>query len=179
MRFPLSLAFALTLAGCVGPASPPPPAPRPVQPAPAPATPPPAAAAAAPASDDWTLRPATPGEWRYRTEAGGSAALFGAPAGGTLLTIRCDRPGRRIHLIRAGAGRGPMILRTSYGAVSWPAAPGAGPSPETVAIRSASDAALDQLAYSRGRFAVELAGLPPLVLPAWAEPARVIEDCRG
>lgn len=178
MRLPLPLAFALSLAGCVGPASPPPPAPRPVQSAPAPVAPSPAVAAA-PASNDWTLRPATPGEWRYRTEPGGSAALFGAATGSALLTIRCDRASRRIHLIRAGVGRGPMILRTSYGAVNWPTAPAAGTSPETVATRSASDAALDQLAYSRGRFAIEIAGLAPLILPAWAEPARVIEDCRN
>jgi hypothetical protein len=34
------------------------------------------------------------------------------------------------------------------------------------------------MAYSRGRFAVEINGLPTLYLPSWAEVGRVIEDCR-
>jgi len=38
---------------------------------------------------------------------------------------------------------------------------------------------LDQIAYSRGRFAIEIAGLEPLIVPAWPEVGRVIEDCRG
>ncbi|MFW2831304.1 hypothetical protein [Sphingomonas sp. ID0503] len=42
----------------------------------------------------------------------------------------------------------------------------------------ASDPFLDKIAFSRGRFTVSLAGQPRLVIPAWAEPGRVIEDCR-
>ena len=42
-----------------------------------------------------------------------------------------------------------------------------------------SDAVLDQLAYSRGRFAVEVQGQETLIVPAWAEISRVIEECRG
>lgn len=51
--------------------------------------------------------------------------------------------------------------------------------PELVAVRAANDVVLDQIAYSRGRFALEAAGLPMLILPPWAEVARVIEDCRA
>lgn len=43
---------------------------------------------------------------------------------------------------------------------------------------SARDSLLDAIALSRGRFAVEAAGLPTLYLPSWAEVSRVIEDCR-
>jgi hypothetical protein len=68
-----------------------------------------------------------------------------------------------------------MTVRTSYGAVGWSAT--ATPS-GTLAARAASDAALDQIAYSRGRFAVEVRGLETLIMPAWAEVGRVIEDCR-
>jgi hypothetical protein len=35
------------------------------------------------------------------------------------------------------------------------------------------------MAFSRGRFMVEAQGMATLVLPAWPEPARVVEDCRG
>ena len=44
---------------------------------------------------------------------------------------------------------------------------------------SPRDPLLDAMAFSRGRFAIEQPGTPPLVLPAWPEIGRVIEDCRG
>lgn len=40
------------------------------------------------------------------------------------------------------------------------------------------DPILDAIAYSRGRFMLELPGNPPLYLPSWPELTRVIEDCR-
>lgn len=43
----------------------------------------------------------------------------------------------------------------------------------------ASDSLLDALGYSRGRFIIEQQGLPTLVIPAWPEIERVVEDCRG
>jgi hypothetical protein len=42
----------------------------------------------------------------------------------------------------------------------------------------AGDPLLDAMALSKGRFALESEGLPPLSLPSWAEVTRVIEDCR-
>jgi hypothetical protein len=97
--------------------------------------------------------------------------------------VHCDRANRKVSFVRPGAGSTTMTIRTSYGAVSWPASPNMGPgtgaAPETVATRAANDTVLDQVAYSRGRFGVEVQGLSPLILPAWAEVARVIEDCRG
>ncbi|MCP1471830.1 hypothetical protein J3E64_003543 [Sphingobium sp. OAS761] len=133
----------------------------------------------APPTAGWQDRALTPGTWSYRAEAGGSIAVYGAPGGMPLLSLRCDRPTRRISLVREGMGQGIMTVRTSYGASSWPATTQAAPKAQTVAVRSATDAVLDQIAYSRGRFAVEVAGLSPLVLPPWAEVARVVEDCRG
>ena len=41
------------------------------------------------------------------------------------------------------------------------------------------DPLLDEMAFSRGRFTVEAEGLEPLILPAWPEPARVVDDCRA
>jgi hypothetical protein len=151
------LAAAL-LAGCAGrPAPAPPPAPA--------AAPPPAAVLVDPTpaatAPDWTLSPLTPGEWSYAGEAGGSEARFAG------FGLRCD-PGRREVIVSGPAG-GRLRVRTSYGERTLAAG----------AALPAADPLLDEMAFSRGRFAVETEGLETLVVPAWPEPARVIEDCRG
>ena len=179
MRFTLpsvlSVAALAVLASCVGapaqraPAPVPTPRPTPVA-RPAPPPPPPA---------DWQDRPNTAGDWRYQVDGAGSVALFGADAQSSLFIIRCDRATRRIALLRPGPAQAAMTVRTSYGAVNWPASAPAGTIAATQAIRAASDATLDQIAYSRGRFAVEVQGLEMLVLPSWAEVSRVVEDCRA
>ncbi len=168
--------FLVLLASCVAPADrAPAPAPRPApgpRPAPAPVPQP----APPPASTEWHDRPVAPGTWTYRSEGAATAALYGVSPASPVLTVRCDIATRRVSFARAGVGQGNMILRTSFGAMSWPAAVTA---TQTVAVRAASDTGLDQISYSRGKFAVEISGLAPLILPAWAEVARVIEDCRG
>ena len=40
------------------------------------------------------------------------------------------------------------------------------------------DPLLDSLVSSHGRIAFSVAQRPPLVVPPWAEVARVVEDCR-
>ena len=167
-----ALAFLRLLPACVSA----PDAPRPQQTAPRP-TPAPSVSTALPppAPVEWQYRPATPGTWSYRTEGAGSAATFSSPASGTLLSVRCDPAAGRVSFLRAGAGQGSLTIRTSFGAVSWPATSS---SSGIFAVRAASDTVLDQIAYSRGRFAVETQGLETLILPAWAELGRVIEDCR-
>lgn len=169
---------ALLLASCVAPPAAPPPAPVP-RPAPAPTptpTPPPVA-------QNWEDWPFTPGDWAYSVNGGqGSVATFAAPDGAALFTIRCDKAAGQVRIARSGAlaaGSGQMTVRTTFGALAWPAQGMAGPPAQVVASRSSNDMALDQLAYTRGRFSVEMSGLPTLVLRAWAEPQRVIEDCRS
>jgi hypothetical protein len=171
----LAAPLTLLVAGCVAPPSAP--APRPV-PAPRPAPVPPAEPAP-PAAVEWQYRPATPGNWTYRADPAGPVALFGESASTPRLTLRCDRATRRISLGRAGGGQGAITVRTSYGASSWPAVMAGTQVPQLTAVRGASDAVLDQLAYSRGRFAVEVHGQETLIVPAWAEISRVIEECRG
>ncbi|MDI1296396.1 MAG: hypothetical protein PSY12_11010 [bacterium] len=183
LTFPMMIAAPLLvmLASCVGPAARPPVTPAPrgpvVRPVPAPVAP----APSSPAPGVSDTQPTAAGSWTYRTEPAGSIALFGASAADGRFSIRCDRADKRVRFIRAGmsAGQSVMVIRTSFGAVTWPATASSGARPEIVAIRAASDPTLDQIAYSRGRFSIEGAGLPMLVLPAWAEVARVIEDCRG
>ena len=45
-------------------------------------------------------------------------------------------------------------------------------------VLTARDPLLDAMAFSRGRFAVEAAGMATLYVPSWPEVSRVIEDCR-
>jgi hypothetical protein len=128
---------------------------------------------------DWTYWPVTPGDWVYRRDERGSIALFGPLGQDALATLRCDTSRQMLYFSRAGqvSGTTQMTLRASQGLQNYIAGQVPG-TPYVAAAIQPSDAMLDKLAYSRGRFVVEVAGLPPLKLPSWAEVARVIEDCR-
>jgi hypothetical protein len=160
-----ALALLAALGGCAAPTrAPPAPAalPQPLPPPPVPPSPLPPP----PQAEDWRDIALTPGDWSYSGDAAGSEARFGDAA----LGLRCDRARRQIVIARAGAAAGAEIfVRTSFGSRRLAAG----------AALAASDFLLDQMAFSRGRFTVEAAGLPMLVVPAWPEAARVIEDCRG
>jgi hypothetical protein len=124
--------------------------------------------------------PLTPGSWVYARDATGSQASFGPPTGEASFVLRCDGQRRQVSLSRQGAATGgALVLRTSYGARSLPAAVRTEPLASTGASLAASDPLLDQIAFSRGRFTVEAQSLPTLVIPSWAEPSRVVEDCRS
>lgn len=172
---PARLALVATLIGLASCVAPPPP--RAVVPpvaAPRPTPPPVPASLAA----DWRDWPVTPGDWTYRIDARGSIALFGTPGTDALLTLRCDRQSNSIYLSRQGQARTPLTLRTSTLARSVTMQP-TGAAPAYVATALAPrDGLLDAMAFSRGRFIVEQSGMPTLVVPAWAEVARVTEDCR-
>ncbi len=165
-----ALAVAL-LAGCVPRPSPPPPEqPEAREPVVEPAPPPPPPIA-------WQDAALSPGDWSYRREGGNSAAAFGA--GAPAFIVSCE-PGGRIALSRVGgAAQGPMTVRTSYGDRNLPATLRQDGRAALVAMVASSDPLLDRMVFSRGRFAVGAPGLPLLVLPAWPEPARVVEECRG
>ena len=176
-RHRLALVMALApLASCVAPASERS-APQPIaQPAPAPAPARPAPAPVQPVAPvEWQDRPVLPGQWIYATDARGSVAAFGADG---RLSLRCDRATRRVALGGLGTAAGGVTVRTSYGAASWPAEGGSALG-RWIAARAASDPVLDQIAYSRGKIAVEVPGQPALIVPVWAELGRVVEDCRG
>jgi hypothetical protein len=169
------LAGIVALASCAprSPA-PPPPRPQPIEPArPVPPPPPPAAA-------DWRDIPLSRGTWFYSNQGGTSQALFGAPNSEGIFIVRCDPARRQVSLWREGTTSGNMMtVRTSFGARNFPLSVQAEPLPYVHTALPATDRFLDNMAFSRGRFTVEVPGTPMLVLPAWAEPARVIEDCRG
>ena len=160
----------------------------PTQPAPAPAP------SAKPAPAGWRDAAQTPGAWTYAAESGGSAARFGVPGAAPLLVMRCDRtrPAVLIQRPSAGSGQGsgqgsatiPAAITTSsvsrrLGAVAAPGSSAAQNAPLLFEITlGAADPLLDGIAFSRGRFMVEMSGAPTLYLPAWAEIGRLIEDCR-
>ena len=174
MRSRLSLSLLLAIAACAGPPPPPPPAPPPrvARPVPRPAPPPVLGA-------DWRDWPLASGTWSYRRDERGSLALFGPPGADALVTLRCDGAARRLYLSRAGAVAAPMTVRTSSTARTLAMQPTGGTPPYVATALNPSDPLLDAMGFSRGRFVVEQAGAPTLVVPAWAEIERVTEDCRG
>ena len=141
--------------------------PRPVPPPP-PAPP--------PRVNDWRDAPITPGTWRWRMEGSRSVARFGNDA----LVLSCNREAAAVTLIRPGAGEDqvPMTVQTSTLSRTLSAAAQPGPPPMIALTLQARDSLLDAMAFSRGRFAIETAGLPTLYAPSWPEVSRVIEDCR-
>ena len=171
LRQTFALIACLSAACCVAPSKPPAPAPRPI----VTAAPRPIATTAplpAPAPTSWIDVAQTPGDWSYRRTAEGSVATYADFA------IRCARPGT-IELARAGqfTADAPMTIRTEFGDRALAGTFGAGDTALRTALM-ARDPLLDQMAFSKGRFAVEVAGRPSLYLPSWPEVTRVIEDCR-
>ena len=92
-----------------------------------------------------------------------------------MFAIRCER--RAILFGLTGAQADALVIRTSYGERRLQAQ--RVHVNEMIAQVPASDPLLEQMAFSRGRFLVVVEGGPSLVVPAWPELARVIEDCRA
>ena len=126
------------------------------------------------------LSAATPvsGNWTYAATADGSEATFGTASALPQLTIHCTRASRRILISRPASAAAPFLnVWTTMQSRQLPASF----NPLTNRITAdlpAFDTLLDGIAFSRGRFGVAVSNAPALVVPAWAEPARVIEDCR-
>jgi len=170
MRIVAPACAALAVAACVprqeAPAPLPPPATQvPVVRAPPPPAPPPA---------DWQAAPLSPGDWSYAPNPAPRATF--RSTGDISFEISCER-GRTVRLRWAGAQAQAIAIRTSYGERRLQV------SEVHINMVDAdlppSDPLLDQIAFSRGRFMVQAEGAQALILPAWPEPARVIEDCRG
>ena len=169
----LTLVSMLALSAYVSP--PPPPAPKTV-------SGPPRAAAMAPALaltgdvNDWPL---TPGDWTYSRDSRGSVGQFGASGRRAMLSLRCDMQTRRVTLLReASAPAQHMVIRTSSMTKQLPAQLTGGTLAYVAAEIMSNDPILDAMAFSRGRILVEAEGQQPVILPSWAEIARIVEDCR-
>lgn len=133
-----------------------------------------------PVANDWRDAPLTPGGWYYRDEGATSQALFGPANSEAAFIVRCERASRRILLSREGVTTGNMMtVRTTSAARNLPVSVQTEPLAYVSGAVAATDRLLDAIAFSRGRFTVEVPGTPMLILPAWPEAARVVEDCRG
>ncbi len=168
-RFLLPFAILPFISSCVAPQAP---APAPPPPAPVIAPQPPAPVADRYAGD-WSVDDLTPGDWQY--SGGGQPAARFVQRNQPLLSLRCT--GGVIAIERGGplpSGASGLTLRTSYGERSLRAADGT-----ARWLVPANDLLWDQIAYSRGRFLVEVSMMAPLILPTRAEVSRLIEDCRG
>lgn len=177
MRKIIGMAALTMLASCVAPpprSAPPPPR----------AAPPRAAPPAPLPRQDWRDVPLTPGRWTWRGGAGQpSLSQFGMPGAPAVFALRCDASRGIIVFSRSGSlgmsAATSMTVTTSFGAFTVVARDGGGTPPAILAELPARDPRLDQMAFSRGRFLIDLPGQPRLVVPSWPEAARVIEDCRG
>jgi hypothetical protein len=172
----LILTGIFLLAACSAPQQAPVPQPRP-QPAPPPIVQPMPPQSR---SADWLDWPLEAGTWAYRTDARGSLALFGPAGANAIVTLRCDKGRGRIFLSVAGnRASGTFTIRTSSALKSLPSAQASGDPPYVAAEIAPADPILDAMAFSRGRFAIEVAGLRSVALPNWSEIATLIEDCRS
>ena len=120
-----------------------------------------------------------PGSWTYARATDGSEAVFADPAGRSQLTLHCSRAARRMTIAKPATGAAPfMVVWTSSASRSIPTSfdPATG---RISANLTAFDTLLDALAFSRGRISVTVSGTPALIVPAWPEIARLVEDCRS
>ena len=154
------------------------PAPLPTRPVPvARPAPPPAAPVA-----DWRDAAITAGTWTWAREGSQSVARFGITPAATALSFACAAG--QVTLARAGTAPASVALtvRTTNGSRTVSAGPLAGAPAALAAVLAVPlagrDPLLDMIAFSRGRFAVEVPGLATLYVPSWPEISRVIEDCR-
>ncbi|HEX6660990.1 MAG TPA: hypothetical protein VF067_03875 [Sphingomicrobium sp.] len=134
------------------------------------------------------LSAATPvaGNWTYAATMDGSEATFANPSALAQLTIRCVRATRRIMISKPSTTAAPfMYVWTNSAVRSVPASFNPLTNRITIDVIS-NDPLLDALAFSRGRIGVivpqpagSAAQSVRLVVPAWPEIARVVEDCRS
>lgn len=168
----VTLCLIVALAGCgrvVPPSAPPPvstPSPRPN---PVPVLPAPPAVA-------WDREPATPGTWRHRVAGEDSIADFFGPDGRHVAQLICtgDKSVEVAVMGRAMSAQ-TMTVRTRTIERTLTAAAMEG---SVYARLTPQDPLLAAMAYSRGRFALEVPDLPALYLPAWPEVTRVVDDCQ-
>ena len=119
------------------------------------------------------------GNWRYARTSDGSTATFDNSNGEPQLTIRCTRATRHVAILKpASAASASMWIWTSSQTNTLPATYDVASARVSVDL-GAYDPLLDAIAASRGRIGFSTSGLAALVVPPWAEVARVIEDCRA
>ena len=138
-----------------------------------------ALASAAQAAPDLSTATPIAGSWSYSATNDGSEASFANQSGAVQLSLHCTRATRRISISKPATAAVPSVnLWTSGSTRDVPASFNAATGRLTLDL-GAYDSILDGMANSRGRIGITIANQPSLVVPAWPEVARVIEDCRA
>jgi hypothetical protein len=137
-----------------------------------------AQAVATPPARDFSTATAATGSWTYQALPGASEARFTDTGGIARLVIRCTKASRQVSFSPTSAAAATSIfVWTSSASRNVPVRFEAN-AMRVTADFSAFDPLLDAIAFSRGRVSVTIAGGSSLVVPAWPEAARTIEDCR-
>ena len=127
---------------------------------------------------DWRTAALTAGSWAYRETTTGSEAVFTDARVIRRLVVKCSRATRRVSLsVASPTPASALAVTTTETERSLPAVFDA-QSFQITAEVGAQDPLLDAMAFSRGRFVIRVVGGAELVIPAWPEIARSIEDCR-
>jgi hypothetical protein len=126
------------------------------------------------------LSTATPvaGTWTYAATSDGSEAVF-SNATSAQLWVHCTKETRRVSIAKAATAAAPFLsVWTSSMTKDVPSS--FNPATGRLSIEFGNyDPLLDAISSSRGRIGFTAGTEPPLVVPAWAEAAHVIEDCRA
>ena len=136
-------------------------------------------AQSAPAMRDLSTFTPIAGSWSYTELADGSEAVFTNVSNYPQLWVHCTRATRRVSIARAAAG--PAAVMNVWTSSATRAVPsGFSPATGRLTIDLGNyDPLLDAIATSRGRLGFAIGSGPALVVPAWPEVARVVEDCRA
>jgi hypothetical protein len=127
------------------------------------------------------LSTATPvaGSWSYSPTTDGTEAVFASDSGTPQVWVHCTRTTRRVSISRAATAAAPL-LNVWTSSLAKSVASSFNPATGRLTIDLANyDPLLDAIVSSRGRVGFAVGTQPSLVVPPWAEPARVIEDCRA
>jgi hypothetical protein len=134
------------------------------------------------ASVDYSIARVMPGLWTYQAVPGGSVARFIDSTGTARFSLECSKATRRVTIARTSAVAAPTMFLWASDASRTLAMRFEPNAMRVSADLAARDPLLDAIAFSRGRIAVTLGGPGvsngALVMPAWPEAARTIEDCR-
>jgi hypothetical protein len=127
------------------------------------------------------LSGATPiaGDWTYQATTDGSEARFADSANNPQVIFHCTRATRHVTISKPATAAAPAIdIWTSSQTRSVPATF----NPATARLSldlQPYDGLLDAISTSRGRIGFTVGTQSALVVPAWPEIARVVEDCRA
>lgn len=130
------------------------------------------------AMPDLTTSTPIAGDWSYAKIANGSEAVFNNGSNYPQLWVQCTRTTRRVSIARPAASAAAEINVWTSSATRTVAS-AFSPATGRLTIELGNyDPLLDAIATSRGRIGFAIGSGPALVVPAWPEIARVIEDCR-